>query len=88
MDQIILKLPELIASVASAGIPGLIGAGILLVVFVWGMIQYNRIKKREQHKREEIGRNRDQADNAPQNSTADQDAANSESKGEDILNGD
>lgn len=81
------KLPEMLSGIAQAGIPGLVGAGILLVVFVWGMIHYNRIKKKEQHKREQKDRMDAQAGNAPQNSTADQDAADSESKVEDILNG-
>lgn len=86
MDQVI-KLPEILAQIASAGIPGLIGAGVLLVVFIAIWMMYNKWKKDELAKQEEKDRLKDQASNPTENSDADQAAEQSEQDIEEIING-
>lgn len=79
MDEIILKLPELLSNMAKSGYAVLIGAALLLIVVVWASLKYNSLKNAAAENATNKDRSDQQASNPVQNAKAEKDAAKAES---------
>lgn len=89
MDEIILKLPELLSKISQTGVIGLILSGLFLVVVVWAMLKYNSLKNAAAENATNKDRADNQASNPVQNANAESDAAKAESDIERMIkNGD
>lgn len=87
VEDLLTKLPDLIQQAMTSGIPGLIGAAVISVIvfgiFIWYKINKERLRKEA----EEAKMGQDQASNASQNASAEQDAADAEAAVEKKLRG-